>query len=291
MKLDRMELADCTTPEKLLHALLKQMPDLPVPVPIEDIAAALDIHRIEQLDTDGFEGGLVTFADKSSGTILVNRQSPRQRQRFTIGHELGHFLNPWHVPVDGDGFRCTAGDMRKFGASSDDRAARMEAEANRFSAGILMPDPHFRKDLHRLGGPEMEHILELSEKYETSWEASARKYVALHDEPCAIVFSRNGSVLYGVRNEDFPFLDVRKGQPLPKGSVSLTNELGDDTCSGWEEVDVHAWLSDARNASSLAEQTFVQRDGYRMTLLYAELDDAREADGDLEKGGAPRFRR
>ena len=293
MKLDRMALADCTTPKKLLNALLSQLPDIPLPIPIEEIAAALDIEQIQSLDTEGFEGGLIAFDDKSSGTILVNKRSPRQRQRFTIGHELGHFLNPWHVPPTG-GFRCTAGDMRRFDPPSrPDRAAQMEAEANTFSAGLLMPDAGFRRTLRQWGGPEMAHILDLAEQYDVSKEAAGRKYVALHDEPCAIVFSRNGAILYGQRGEDFPYLEVGKGRPLPNGSLTRRDGLGDSIISAWEEVDPHIWLSHTRGVKSLTEQVLGQRDGYRMTLLWAELVDADETDDEEEsrERGAPRFGR
>lgn len=292
MTLDRMEFADCTTPEKLLQALFKQVPALPIPVPVDEIALVLDIERVQELETDGFEGGLVMFSDKSSGIILVNKRSPRQRRRFTVGHELGHFLNPWHVPATSEGFRCTASDMRKFSSPPrNDSAEQMEVEANRFAAGLLMPDAQFRKDLRQLGGPEIQHILTLADKYDTSKEATARKYVALHDEPCAIVFSKNGKIMYGLRGEAFPYLDVHQGQLLPKQSSSASSKLGEGTISDWEEIRSYVWLSNSRSVSSLAEQTLAQRDGYRMSLLYAELDEPDDQDDDLKESWTPRFRK
>jgi Zn-dependent peptidase ImmA (M78 family) len=292
MKLDRMEFADCTTPERLLQALFKQIPAPPIPVPVDEIALALDIERIQELETDGFEGGLVMFSDKSSGIILINKSSPRQRRRFTVGHELGHFLNPWHIPATNEGFRCTASDMRKFGSPPrNDNAAQMEVEANRFAAGLLMPDAQFRKDLRQLGGPEMQNILTLADKYDTSKEATARKYVVLHDEPCAIVFSKNGKMMYSLRGEDFPYLDVRKGQPLPKQSLSASSKLGQGEISDWEEMRPYVWLSNPKNVSSIAEQTLAQRDGYRMSLLYAQLDEPDDEDDDIEESWTPRFRK
>ena len=290
MKLDRMGLADCTTPKKLLDALLSQIPDVSLPIPIEEIAAALDIEQIQSLDTEGFEGGLIAFDDKSSGKILVNKRSPRQRQRFTIGHELGHFLNPWHVPPTG-GFRCTAGDMRRFDAPSrPDRAVQMEAEANTFSAGLLMPDARFRRTLRQWGSPEMSHILALAERYDVSKEAAARKYATLHDEPCAIIFSCHNEVLYGLRGADFPCLDMRKGRAVPTGSLTKRKALGDGVIGEQEEVDPHTWLSRPRGVTCLTEQTLGQRDGYRMTLLYAELAEADDEEDSCQVD-EPRFRR
>jgi hypothetical protein len=46
--------------------------------PVEDIARKLDITDIRELETEGFEGGLVTDAEKSSGVILVNQEPDYQ---------------------------------------------------------------------------------------------------------------------------------------------------------------------------------------------------------------------
>jgi Zn-dependent peptidase ImmA (M78 family) len=45
-----------------------------------------------------FEGALLTTAERDTGAIVVNKNASPQRQRFTLAHELGHLLNPWHVP-------------------------------------------------------------------------------------------------------------------------------------------------------------------------------------------------
>ena len=92
MLISRMDLADLGSPEALVEGILKQVSDLPIPVPIEDIARSVDITNITFIGTDSFEGGLVTDRDKSEGVILVNRRSGRRRRRFTVSHELGHFL-------------------------------------------------------------------------------------------------------------------------------------------------------------------------------------------------------
>lgn len=291
MKLDRIELADCTTPTSLVQAILKQIPDLSIPVPIEEVALALDIVQIEEVATDSFEGCLVTFKDKSEGTILFNSRNTRQRKRFTIGHELGHFLNPWHLPIDGDRFLCSSRDMTRSEAAKGNRAAQMEVEANRFSAELLMPDRHFRKDLRAFGGPELAHIIELARRYDMSKEATARRYVDLHDEACAVVISKNGSILYKHPGKEFPYITANRGQPLPNGSMSKTYREDEGVVSSWVEVKNYVWLSDTgSNVSSLMEQTLRQQNGFQMTLLYAELSDEDDADNDdLTERWTPRF--
>jgi hypothetical protein len=69
----RIGLADAGSPEKLTMELLKAEPNLPIPVPIEQLARQLDIQDIQPLTTDGFEGGLITDIAKSIGIILFNQ--------------------------------------------------------------------------------------------------------------------------------------------------------------------------------------------------------------------------
>ena len=295
MQIDRMQLADLGEPEQLAEAIINQIPDLLLPVPVEDIGGALDITDIETLEAEGFEAGLIAFADKSQGVILINERSGHQRRRFSIGHELGHFVNPWHKPKAGDRCLCTSADMHLLSTKPTDRAAQMEVEANRFSSALLLPQSYFQKDLRRMAGADLDHILRLAHKYDMSKEATARRYVHLHDEPCAVVFSHNDRVRYPYRNAAFPYLDINCGDSLPAGSLSARADGSQGKVSDWEQVDAGIWIANPRRRSAVLEQTIAQQNGYRMTLL--TLDDEApaydEADGeeDLESAWTPRFRK
>lgn len=292
MKLERIELADCGTPETLAAAILRQAPDMALPVPVEEIARQLDITEIRLIETEGFEGGLIAWNDKSAGVILVNRAGSRQRQRFTIGHELGHFLNPWHKPGDAGGFRCTSRDMRVSTAQPGDRAARMEVEANLFAAELLMPRALFRKDLQCRQGLDVSHILALARKFDMSKESTARRYAELQDDPCAIVVSRDGKVLRCYRNKDFPCVTVKPGDPVPLFSIAVSEGLPPGEPSDWNEIDRAIWSSGPKPGIML-EQTLAQQQGFRLTLLaLPEGDEEEEAERDtVAIWEAPRFRR
>jgi Zn-dependent peptidase ImmA (M78 family) len=295
ISISRMDLADFVSPERIVQEILALVPDLPIPVPIEDLARQLDITRIEPLESDGFEGGLITDETKSEGFILVNQNSPVQRQRFTVGHELGHFLCPWHKPTSDNGFLCSPEDMRLNDAKKTDRAAYMEVEANRFSALLLMPLPVFKKDVHLRKEADIKNIIDLAKVYQTSKEATARRYVEVQDEACAAVISKNGKVLRCYRNNDFPYLDVSSGLPVPRGSFTAKTAFTEDLAiSEWDEVSGSTWLSDPRKGRTplLYEQVHYQRDGYRLTLLtLAEDLEELEEDEDLEESWTPRFKR
>jgi len=294
MILSRMDLADCGSLEKIADGIFRQMSEIPTPVPIEDIALALDITDIRGLEADGFEGGLVTDAERSSGAILVNEGNSLERQRFTIGHELAHFLCSWHVPPASDGFRCSGSDMRKAIAGQVDRLADIEVQANRFSVLMLLPAASFSRDLKRKAGVDIEHILELARRYRMSKEATSRRYVELRGERCAVIVSHLGKVVRLYRQSDFPFIDVRPGEAVPRTAITARLDPPLGRPSDCKMVDGSTWLSTTigTRLPSLYEQVLVQANGYRLTLLSfdeEEIADAAEEE-ELQESWAIRFK-
>jgi Zn-dependent peptidase ImmA (M78 family) len=272
MKIERMDLADFGSPDDIAAQIVRLEPTLPIPIPIEELAFQLDIKKIEPFEDGGFEGALITTQLKPNGIILFNPSSISARKRFTIAHELGHFLIPSHVPPPG-GFKCTAKDMMLTNAV--DKAARMELEANRFAAHMLMPTKMFRDDIYRLRHATLEAVIELARKYDTSREATARRFINLHDEVCAIVQSRNDSVISVYRSRRFPYLWLDRGTAVPAGSITRSYQAAVGEVSPMEGVDPAIWLSgrSSETKGELFEQVLIQKDGFRMTLLVFETHE------------------
>ncbi|MCB1470531.1 MAG: ImmA/IrrE family metallo-endopeptidase [Rhizobiaceae bacterium] len=65
--------------------------------------------------------------------IRVNRNESRERQRFTIAHELSHYLLHRHV-IDSSPDGITDNVLYRSGAPE-----RIEYEANRLAADLVMP--------------------------------------------------------------------------------------------------------------------------------------------------------
>ena len=98
LTLDRLEIESIgADPVRLARALLEQMPGLDGRVPIDEIALALDIVSIELAPLVSIEACLQCDARKDKGQIVLNADSSPQRRRYSIGHELGHFLNERHL--------------------------------------------------------------------------------------------------------------------------------------------------------------------------------------------------
>lgn len=262
LRLDRMALDDVgANPARLAAAVHDQLGEGAGAVPVYDIARALDIVEICFRPLLNIEGALITTPERDIGSILVNNSSNRQRQRFTAGHELLHFLSPFHYPTSPDGFRCSRWDMIERDLVGPDRHRRQEAEANAFAIELLAPRPRIRRYLQ--GVSDLARALAMAKELDISKEAAVRRYVECHPEPLAVVFGSYGKVVYFDSSKGFPPLAVRPGMPLPE----LPADPDTQDLTEMEEGEPENWLSRSRGVA-LSTQTLFQQDVRTMTLLH-----------------------
>jgi hypothetical protein len=278
LTISRLDLDGAGSPAALVARILQLEPALAIPVPVEQLCRQFDITSIGELDTEGFEAALVTDECKSAGAILVASQRSRQRRRFSIAHELGHFLIPSHLPRPGERSLCSAEHLGIYDMKEQDRRRRMEAEANRFAALLLMPPPLLRAELKAIRRPEVRDIVRLARLFDVSKDAMARAYADYTREAVAVAVIRNGCVLRAYRNAaNFPALAVWRGQPVPAGSLAeATFQSGQ--VSDVEECEPGLWVRepDHRIVEALTEQVLGQREGFSILMLVAELRDEEE---------------
>jgi Zn-dependent peptidase ImmA (M78 family) len=248
-------------------------------VPIKDIACALDIVEIREKPLQNLEGALITTPERDVGSILVNAKSSPQRRRYSIAHELLHFLNPLHRQTVNGRFECRGSDMALGGSPSRTDLTvhqRQEIEANRFSIELLAPEMRLKP--HIRGLADIANILAVADELDISKQAAARRYVELHPERLAVVFGKNNSIQYQDWNVGFPMLLFRGGDKFPESSRSR------DVVSTMDEVEAALWLK-WPGKGRLYVQTHFQSDGYSITLLLSET----HLDDDVET--QPQFRR
>ena len=215
---------------------------------------------------------LLTDTVRSRGAILANDRHGRPRARFTIGHELGHFPLERHTLSDESGFRCRAADLRETieAPRSPSLHSRQEAEANRFAIELLAPRHLVAAALRE--DPDLRAARDLARALDLSLEASLRRYVDLHDEPLAAVWSNAGIVQTFARSERFPWLAVGKGIPLRP--ASRARKLSLSNCTGttdMRETQPLAWLD--RPDVEFFEQTRIGENGHAVTFLWATLEE------------------
>lgn len=283
MKVSRLDLDGAGSPTALVTRILQLEPDLPIPVPIEQLCNQLDITSIGELEADGFEAALLTDECKASGAILVAKDRSRQRRRFSIAHELGHFLISTHFPASGTLSPCSAEHLRLVDVRDQDRRRRMEAEANRFAALLLMPPPVLRAELKQIYTPDVTDIVRLSTTFDVSKEALARAYVEYSREAVAIVVIRSDRIMRIYRSpKNFPWIDASPGQTVPAGSRYHAELRTPGNASETVECEPTLWLgeSDARKVETLTEQVLGQQNGFALLMLHADMidedDDPRE---------------
>ena len=266
MTLDRIEIEEAgANPARQAGAIHTQLDLADGPVPVFDIARALDITDIRIAPLKGFEAALITTPERDTGAVALNAASSPRRRNFSLAHELGHFLNPFHRPIGDGGFKCSRKDMIADGVGSEqNRLLRQEAEANRFAIELLAP-PRLMKPFLR-GEPDIAAIVEASDHLEISKAAAARRYVELHDALLAVVFSRDEQMVAYARRDGFPFIIPRVGGPVPHRVPSATRRI-----SGWEQLDADDWIERTAGAE-LFGQTVSQADDFAMTMIWLETE-------------------
>ena len=227
-------------------------------------------------------------ANKAAGSILVAAGRSQKRRRYSVAHELGHFLIPTHMPDAAQGFECSLDDLHLLDHKEQNRRRRVEAEANRFAAALLMPVPRIRTACASKR-PSLVEVVRLADEFDVSKEAMARSYVEANREAVAVILLRHGRIVRMYRNERlFPWIEPRVGDVVPAGSIANSSALPPGEFSQIEECEPDTWVSerDVRRVDALTEHLLAQRDGFAMLLLHAELIDE-DDDGDEDEAFRP----
>lgn len=127
--------------------LLESTGTLRVPVPVDLVAHRHGLTLVESELGEGVSGVLVVEA--KSGTIGYNAEHPVVRQRFSIAHELGHYV--LHRGLEDarslfiDTTKYVAVFLRNEASASGEKA--QEIQANMFAAALLMPERLLRAEI------------------------------------------------------------------------------------------------------------------------------------------------
>ena len=106
------------------------------PVPVESVAEDLVGLAVERVPMTGCSGVLLPL----ERVILVNSAEPETRRRFTIAHEIGHWICQC-LEGSAEPVMCRDKDL----STAADRAR--DREANVFAAELLMPEEAIRDDV------------------------------------------------------------------------------------------------------------------------------------------------
>src|SRR5436309_1244112 len=164
------------SPKRLLQELGITDPE---DLDVEAIAQYCDATIVYEKLT-GSEARIIGNGNKA--IITINKDSPRQRQRFSAGHELGHWMR----------------DRGKIALSCTDRIYQTvwdddspEQRANRYAVELLLPDAMFQP--RTTGRPlTFATVRSLCGLFDTSMTATAIRLVDLSSYNGMIVCYEEG---------------------------------------------------------------------------------------------------
>lgn len=156
---------------KLAEALLRSYRIESPPVPVERIAKGEGLAVRKQRNADSEISGFL-YRSSTRSIVGVNLSHAPVRQRFTVAHELGHFLlhagSSDEVHVD-RGFDVKfRDDLSSQGTDPEER------EANLFAAELLMPRRFLEENLAEAGELDLvddEFVQDLAKNYGVSVQA------------------------------------------------------------------------------------------------------------------------
>jgi Zn-dependent peptidase ImmA (M78 family) len=153
--------------EEMAEDLLQEYGGLEAPVDVDSVAGKLGIE-VKQGELDDDISGTIYIMSEEKAAVALNSKNSPKRKRFTLAHEIGHFLlhrgRGIHVDTDQMLFR-------REGSVSDPR----ETAANQFAAALLMPRVLLEKEIH----DDEFDIDDLANKFNVSSQAMSYRLLNL----------------------------------------------------------------------------------------------------------------
>lgn len=281
------------------EALIRELGINSLPVDPFMIAAQHDIIVEPKPDAAAGVSGMLLRHGDTFGILYATHIPNDGFQRFSIAHELGHYLLGGHIDhaLPEDGVHTSHAGF----VSADP----YEQEADNFAAGLLMPTQLFRREMGK-HDPCLAAVESLAGSCRTSLTATAIRYAELSENAVAIIVSTGSTIDYCHLSDTIKSLPqitwLKKGSQVPRGSATerLNGHPGRITGAEREEADIDIldWLGGIRSVIGTEEVVGLGRYGKTLTVLtFPSIEDEayQEESGDkiddLIDRWTPRFRK
>jgi len=195
-----------------------------------ELGAAVQFQPLQGADAR------IVAAEGRAIITISSDEKLKERIRFSIGHELGHFLLHCHEVPE---FTCSRKDMGDWFGKQ--KAINREVEANEFSIELLAPES-LVEPLIRSQMPSIEVIEQLADTFKMSRSAMAMRYVELSREPVAVVFYDKKSVRTPKRSKYFEDLNYWFLSGPPDKESFAYDAINGKTYQKMQSVAATAWL-------------------------------------------------
>jgi IrrE N-terminal-like domain len=195
----------------------------------------------------------------NSGFVTVNQKSNRLRQRWSVGHEIGHWRHHRGLTI-----ACQSSDIDGGGR---ERSSPAERAADQFAADLLLPWFLVRGRLRQTREWTWDEVSRLAKEYRVSLTAAAIRLVESNEHPCILVRYENARRSWFVRGRDTPakwFPVDKPGQGTGAAQVLEGHtKRSERTC-----VRADDWFSaDRRGVFEIEEESIADGQG-ALTLLH-----------------------
>ena len=260
-----------------LEIVRQMLPSTPYGAGVREIKAPM------VLDIDSCEGMLVRNPkDTAEWGIFYNGKASPERRRFTIAHELGHF-------VLHRGQRQSFNCDKESVYSGIDTIRVIEREADDFASNLLMPGDLLR-DWIATQRIDFRVLGDIAQRFQVSREALCIRYLKFTTERAILVYWDNGYMKYEWRSSSAVKTRARirrNGEPVEPMPGTLAADAS--IVQEWNGVEMSAaiWCPEEAQHMKLRElkHTFGARDRV-LTLLLLESAEPRSWDQSWHDEGA-----
>jgi hypothetical protein len=218
--------------------------------------------RVEYASLVGCEATLVGVGSQAIATIKPS--SVRGRERFSIGHELGH----WQMHR-GRSFQCRVDDPSLNLESN----VTLERQADEYSSHLLMPTPLFNAPIKSLKWPTLHDIQDIANEFESSYTATLIRLANVDTLPIVVACYSSVRRLWHLAAPHVPKRWWLKGK-LDADSFAHDLLTRGTECAKPQKQSADAWFeNDDANDFEVLEQCFSPSPGRVLVTLYLSDDE------------------
>lgn len=174
-------------------------------IPLEQIIEEEELKVIyDDYEKGTFDGMTLFENEKFSIHINTanNNTANSPRGRFTLAHELGHYI------IDSHRIALKLGLLEPFPSKTNQKQHNeIEREADYFASCLLMPEKRFKEDIFRKKF-NFELINSLSKEYNVSISACAIRFAQIGNHPIMIMYAESGLIKWTYYSDDFKYKTI-----------------------------------------------------------------------------------
>lgn len=228
----------------------------PEDIKIEAIAESCNATVVYE-PLKGSAARIIGFGDRAF--ITVDSQSRRERQRFSAGHELGHWML--------DRGRVASFVCIEQVFATEWNSDNPERRANRYATDLLLPEFMFTPRARNLE-ITFETVRRLAAIFQTSLTATAIRLVELGSFPAIVVCHTSQQRRWFVRGQDVPNAIRLREKP---GAYTAAYDLlqGSAINEGPTDVQADGWITHPDSRRYLLREDSIKiGDYYVLSLLW-----------------------